>query len=92
MSELCFVVVKSKALPLQIFICVLESVDWIGVRLKEPFVSPVILLLVVDLILRQCTIIALQKKLLLILVLLLNLLCDLFSSAHTFTESLANFT
>ena len=85
-------VVKSKALLLQIFICELESVDWIGVRLEEPFVPSVILLLVMDLILCQCTIIALQKKLLFVLILLLNLLCDLISTTHTFTESLSNFT
>ena len=85
-------VVKSETLFLNIFICVLESMDWIGIRLKEPFVPPVIFLLVMDLILCQCTIVALQKKLLFVLILLLNLLFDLISTAHTFAERLSNFT
>ena len=84
-------VVKSKALPLEIFFSVLESMNWIGIRLEKPFVPPVIFLLVMDLILSQCTIIALQEKLLLVLVLLLDLLRDFFCTTHTFAESFSNF-
>ena len=85
-------VIKIEALLFKVLFRELVGMDWISIILEELLISVVIFLLVVDLKLCFRTIITLNKELLLVCILLLNLLSHLISAAHALTKSFPNLS